>query len=201
MKNFKLSLVAALTMNTFAMAAEDITPAQEMTAFDAIESTNVFYVGLGSSYMNTNIEETGGSGEFDFYGNAFTLLTGYSVHKYIAIEGRYSKTLGNLTLDYGNTEKGVDGYISNISVYIKPMYSIDSITLYGLLGYGKVTIDDEVNYSESGFQWGLGTSYTINNISLFIDYSRLYDDTGFDGARLDDDFLVDSVNAGVTYKF
>jgi opacity protein-like surface antigen len=59
-----------------------------------------------------------------------------------------------------------------------------------------------VEMDESGFQWGLGLSYMINeNLDLFVDYKFLAND--FDGIIYKDatEFSVDSLSAGVIYKF
>ena len=207
MKKFNLSLVAVLAMSTFAMAGGDIAsvePVVETPVVVEAVSDAGFYAGLGYSYMNFNAQAIGRPGEFDVNGNAFTVLAGYNFNKYIAVEGRYSLTVGDLTYEEGDVKEDLDGDMSNIAIYLKPMYPMGELTLYGLLGYGQVTFDIEKvgDLSESGFQWGLGASYAVNeNVGLFVDYTRLYDDVGFDGTILQGDIVVDSISVGVTYKF
>ena len=61
---------------------------------------------------------------------------------------------------------------------------------------------DCLGLSESGFQWGLGASYeVVENVGVFVDYTNLYDDTGFDGELPNQDVLADSINIGFTYTF
>ena len=220
MKKFTLSMAAVMAMSTFAIAGGDIKevePAVAPVMEVAVVDDSSFYVGLGYSYMNWNGEgsEYGDElaiapilvpYEYDVSGNALTVLAGYNFNKYIAVEGRYSLTLGDLTMEEDGDEEDIDADMSNIALYLKPMYPMGGLTLYGLLGYGQLTIEaeDGDELSESVFQWGLGASYAINdNVGVFVDYTRLYDDTGFDGESefADEDIVVDSITVGVTYTF
>lgn len=183
MKKFNLSLVAFLAMSTFAMAGGDIAPVEPMVETPMVEeSTSSFYVGLGYSYMNLDPDN---SAEAD--GDAVLFLAGYNFNKYIAVEGRYS---------------GLTDCLENTAIYLKPMYPLGAISIYGLLGYGQVDYDNGRSLSESGFQWGIGANYeVVENIGVFVDYTSLYDDTGFDGELPNQDVLADSINVGFTYKF
>lgn len=215
MKKFTLSIVTVLAMGTFAIAGGDIAPVEPVVEVEATAvDESSFYVGLGYSGMNMNQElnarptvggfvgSFGAGNESDISSNAITLIAGYNFNKYLAVEGRYSASFGDLTFDNG-TETDFDGDMSNIALYLKPMYPLGGVTLYGLLGYGEVTIDDTFReYSESGFQWGLGASYAATeNIGVFVDYTVLYDDTGFDTISSFIDYRVDAINVGLTYSF
>jgi opacity protein-like surface antigen len=206
MKKFTLSIAVVMAMGTFAIAGGDIAPVEEPMVEVAapVVDDSGFYLGLGYSYMNLTNDT--GSSEVDYTGNAITVLAGYNFNKYIALEGRYSVVLGDIAEDWGSGDVDIDGKMSNIGLYLKPMYPIGGLTLYGLLGYGQVTFDrDWMEYKdeESAFQWGLGASYSVNdNVGLFVDYTRLYDDEGFsDCFCFVDNIVVDSINVGVTYKF
>jgi opacity protein-like surface antigen len=197
MKTIKTSLVSLLMISSLAVAGGDIAPVEpEINTPEVIEdfSSSGFYAGLGYSYILMN--NAGAAG--DVTGNALTLQAGYNIHKYFAVEGRYTMTLGDLDVDNGPD----NGDISNIALFLKPQYSIDKIKLYGLLGYGQVTYDNgTTDYSEDGFQYGAGISVAAtDNIDVYIDYTRLYDDDDFDGL-LSQDITVDAVNIGVNYKF
>ncbi|WP_415408254.1 porin family protein [Sulfurovum sp. CS9] len=219
MKKFTLSLAAVMAMSIFAIAGGDIQPVVEpvVEVVAPVADDSGFYVGLGYSYMNMNMKDKYDhyeQDEEDYTGNTFTVLAGYNFNKYIAVEGRYSKT-GDLDIEADGVEiEDTKVDISNIAIYLKPMYPMGEVTLYGLLGYGQVTLDvlgagdvHRTEFSENSFQWGLGTSYTVNdNISIFVDYSRIYDDDGFDydtqtGVPDDVAVIADSINVGVTYKF
>ena len=180
MKKVTLSIIAALAMNTFAFAGGDISPVEpEITVPEVSESTGSFYVGAGYSYMNLDAGT-----EHD--GDATLLLAGYNFNQYIGVEARYA---------------GLTDCLENAAIYVKPMYPIGDANVYALLGYGETSYDNGVvDNSENGFQWGLGANYAVTeNISVFADYTNLYDDSGFNNGNAD--VTVDSVNVGVTYTF
>ncbi len=182
MKKITLSIIAVLAMNTFVFAGGDISPVEpQITVPEFTESKGSLYAGLGYSYINL---DASGSDEID--GDATLLLAGYNFNQYIGVEARYA---------------GLTDCLENTAIYLKPMYPIGGATVYGLLGYGETTYDNGGSYSEDGFQWGLGASYTVTeNIGVFADYTNLYDDSGFDGGTMAD-VTVDSFNVGVTYTF
>ncbi|HEY9189360.1 MAG TPA: porin [Sulfurovum sp.] len=210
MKKFNLSLAAFLAMGTFAMAGGDIAPVEPVIETPvAVEepSTGAFYVGLGYSYMNMNIDGytytytpfTGTVNavpapvsvsvpEEDHDGDAVLLLAGYNFNEYVGVEARYA---------------GFTDCLENAGIYVKPQYPIGAVTVYGLLGYGETSYDNgTVDLSEDGFQWGIGADYAINEkVAVFVDYTNLYDDSGFDGHLTGVDHMVDSINVGVTYTF
>jgi opacity protein-like surface antigen len=198
MKKIQISTITLLLASTLAMAGGDITPVEpEITAPEVIDikpELTGFYVGGGYTYMQ--MDNAGISG--DVTGNGITVLAGYNLHKYLAVEGRYSATLDDLSVDNGPD----GGDLSNIGLYFKPQYTIDRFKLYGLLGYGQVTLDNgSTDYSEDGFQYGAGLSVmATDNISVYVDYTRLYDDDDFDG-MMSQDITVDAVNVGVNYNF
>lgn len=188
MKKITMSILSFAAVSSMAFASENSS----------------FYVGGGFSFIDLNAQEIGGSGEFDITGDSLTLIAGYNLNSYFAIEGRYTGTVGDLSADIYGYEEDLDGGMSNIAVYLKPMFPVQNMNLYALLGLGQVTLDDDSSddLSETFLQWGLGINYGINdNFGVFLDYVRLYDDVGFDGDTLDGDFVVDTVNIGVTYKF
>lgn len=182
MKKFILSVVSVLAMSTFAIAGGNIAQVEPVVEEVPIVDHSSFYVGLGYSYMNINPDISP-----EANGDAILLLAGYNFNQYIGIEGRYS---------------GLTDCLENAAIYLKPMYPMAGITLYGLIGYGQVDYDDVQNLSESGFQWGLGASQEVTeNIGVFVDYTNFYDDTGFDSHLPNQNVLADSINIGFTYKF
>jgi len=125
------------------------------------------------------------------------LLAGYNINTYVAIEGRYTTTV---------TQKNISE-MSGISIFVKPQYNIsEELSVYGLLGYGKVNIDNadrqaNVNVDKSGFQWGLGANYDVtDDISVFIDYTSLAND--MDGNFLNANSVdADALTVGLVYNF
>jgi len=180
MKKIALSIVTALTMTSVAFAGGDIAPVEpEVSVPEVVSTPGSFYVGLGYSYVT--VDYTTGDDSAD----SVLLLAGYNFNNYIGVEGRYT---------FENSDK-----VSNAGIYLKGMLPVtDAFGLYALAGYGKTDIE---TFSESGFQYGIGANYALTeNIGLFVDYVRMYDDNGFDGAT-DLDVTVDAVSVGATYKF
>jgi len=243
MKSFSLSLVTVLAMGTFAVAGGDIAPVVEpmVEVVAPVADDSGFYIGGAYSMANAetawdNYEhddgQTGweeiGTAEVDY--NAVMLQAGYQFNKYLAVEGRYWHSFGDGEYEYSvdyyldgeyfdsDSDSGDDGSdeFTAWGIYVKPMYPVtDAFTIYGLLGYGNVTLDSDHEadwLDESGFQWGAGASYAFtNNLSFFVDYVELYNDEREDewseegdpiiyyGER--DDTKVYTVNLGLTYKF
>ena len=195
MKKLTLSLAALMAISTFAGAQTNM-----------IDENRFGYLGVGYSYMKASIDVLGlGTAEAD--GNAVTLIAGAKGNEYFAIEVRYSTTFGDLDgEDFDGTTGDIEGDMSNLAIYAKPMYSIDKLNLYGLIGYGQVTLSDDYfsdDDSESGFQWGLGASYDVSdNMNIFFDYTSLYDDAGgFGNPSVGNNIEIESFNFGITYRF
>lgn len=165
-------------------------------------SENNFYVGLGIAAVSTRdadvsvniLDEKAGQ---DRLGN-IDLLVGYEFHRHFAVEGRYTTTISE-----SDSIDSMDSW----SIFVKPKYAVtEDIELYGLAGYGNVELDGAsgsiADMDESGFQWGLGLSYMINdNFDLFADYKFLAND--FDGLFSNGatEVSVDSLTVGVMYNF
>ncbi|MEA3491126.1 MAG: porin family protein [Campylobacterota bacterium] len=222
MKRLTLSLVSILALSGVPFAGGDIAPIEESIAQAPVEvSSSAFYIGLGYSYLSSNrtawlnnhTDPRNGQIVKDTDSNANNILlqAGYQVNQYFAIEGRYTLSAGDFSLAHNHNdglEEDADIDLTNIAIYLKPIYPIGDLSIYGLLGYGKVEreFNQEPHHSwdGSGFQWGLGVQYTIKeNLSIFADYTLWYDEDGEAHERLprllDTDFSVISI--GLTYKF
>ena len=204
MKNFTLSVAAALAMSSFAVAGGDIEPVVEPVVVEEVASDSGFYIGGAYSLSNTEISAHSNYGydggtDYDSYWtdsmdrNAFMLQAGYQFNEYIAIEGRY---WGSMDSNEYSSAYYIDGVLDNSyswsdgdwsawGIYAKPMYPVtESFDVYALLGYGNVSIDDNWWFNESlldenVFQWGIGASYSFTeNTSLFVDYVQLCSDEG-----------------------
>lgn len=206
--------MAALALSTGLYAGGDMTPAVEPVV-PIIEETvavseSAFYVGIGVSLLSLEDDYS----KEEFSSNGVTLQAGYQYNEYLAIEGRFTRDVGDVSYDHGSDPKAnggmnIDDYptdFTNIGIYIKPMYTVDNFTAYALLGYGEVELTNipqgDDDRTEAGFQWGLGASYLFHeNMSFFIDYLRMYDGEGFDGRAYKRDVLADAWTFGITYKF
>lgn len=239
MKKFNLSIVAVLAMSTFAIAGGDIRPVEPVVETPVVEEAPApvandsgIYFGLGFTDVTSEF-----SGNFVYEGEGTeitpfdteigtsmtTFVAGYQINKYFAVEGRYMPQYIDLDIGIDGDSGEIEMSMDNIALYAKGMYPIGDFTVYGLLGYGQTSAEleidgesiDELDRSDSGFQWGIGASYALSeNTSLFIDYTQLYDDDDFDGivaeinANMDPgeslqntDFSMYAITFGMTYRF
>jgi hypothetical protein len=204
-----VNTVALLAVSgTFAMAGGHIRkpiqvlePVKEIPKKEVVVVTdNVkydgFYLGGALSYMSMNEAVLS-------KGYALTLLGGYYFNKYFGIEGRYTRTITDVDIDAGATTTSAGDILSNIGLYLKPMYNITTgFSLYGLAGYGKSSYKKAgVSYSESGAQWGLGAKYELaNGVGLFFDYLELSSGDIYDGIAAQN-ILFNTMSVGATYTF
>jgi len=203
MKNSILSLVSILALSGLSYAGGDIAPVEEpVIAAPVIIDNSAFYLGLGFGKVYVNDDYTAE----EISSNTVMLQAGYQYNEYVAVEGRY--TFGfNTDYDPGTTGNSPDDYDDDFSswgIYVKPMYPIGDFSIYALLGYGGVMLEnlEQGDAYESGFQWGLGASYAFTEqISGFVDYVSLYDDTGFDYRAQLRNVDSDTWTVGVSYKF
>ncbi len=202
MDTIKLSVLTLLLTSTLAMAGgkSGDAPESEIVPIAVEPALTGFYAGLGYSCLQMDIDEPEAIDIRSMI--ALSITAGYNFNEYFAIEGRYSVSLGDLEVETGNTERDESWDMSNIGLYLKPQYSIDSFTLYGLLGYGQFTLDNDSSYSVDGFQYGAGISMmATDNIDVYVDYRRLYDDEDFDGLSINDVVTANSFTVGVNYHF
>ncbi len=214
MKKVILSLVAASSLG---FADGDIP----VVVVDEIDETG-FYLGAAVSAMSSRessvsmdiFNEKKGQ---DRLGN-IALQAGYIVNDYLAVEGRYG---------FGITDEDKVEMNSQWSIFLKPMYKFEDdedrsngenyFAVYGLLGYGGVELQGVngviANVDESGFQWGLGVSYTFREASyhenykykdswtVFADYTNLGNDMNGLYYTGSDKVDADAFTVGLIYKF
>ena len=203
MNTIKLSAVALLLTSTFALAGGDLAPVEPVIetpeVIEEVAESTGFYAGLGYSCLQMGLDTP----DLDVGAmTAISLTAGYNFNQYLALEGRYTASLGDLSVETWNTDIDEAWDMSNIALYLKPQYTMDKFTVYGLLGYGQVTFDNGTSYSEAGIQYGAGVSaMATDNIDVYVDYRRLYDDTDLDGFAPGRDAAVNSFTLGANYHF
>jgi len=211
MKHTTITLLSVIALTIMGYAGGNIeVPETESINIPIVEETKNFYIGLGLSKMSLRNDFS----DEEFSASGIMLQLGYQINPYVAIEGRYTKHVGNLDYDHGKVLttniSDYDGDFSNIAVYVKPMYSIESFQMYGLLGYGAVKLTNiplggspiAADRSENSFQWGVGLGYDVlDNVSVFVDYVRFYDDDGFNGRATQSNIVSDAWTLGVSYTF
>lgn len=213
MKKLTLSFMAILAINSFVVAGGHIKNVEQAVE-EVIEIPTVdesaFYVGAGYGLLNQTSDNVTAMGGIDAEWEVDMLLlqVGYQYNKYIAVEGRYWYGLSDVTQNMtGQTEVDVSGDYSAWGVYLKPMYPLGDLNVYGLLGYASVILDGDngFNWETDGLSWGVGLQYAFtDNLSVFADYIMMgeadeYTLNGVDGAV--SDISIDTINVGLTYTF
>ncbi len=211
MKTIKLSMVVMLTLSCIGYAGGNEAISESIpVAIEPSVDTAAFYIGLGVANMSLSNDVS----DEEFTSLGVMLQLGYQINEYLAIEGRYTRSVGDLEYDHGKTSNpNYNDYpadFSNIGIYLKPMYAVESFNVYALLGYGQVELTNiplggagiSADRAESGFQWGLGASYDVTeSTAIFVDYVRFYDDKGFDHRASTADVASDAWTLGVSYRF
>jgi len=203
MKKITLSLVSVIALSSISFAGGDIAPVPVVLE----EAAAPYYVGIALANTSTRGSEIG-LNFFDEKAGQDRLLNitfnaGYEFNEYIAVEGRYTTDIAQ--------QDSVDD-MNGWSLFLKPQYPVSQdFTVYALLGFGGVTLEGNRNYypvdvDDSGFQWGLGVSYSLQSytgygISIFADYTSLAND--MDGVYGDYDLGadVDALTVGLNYQF
>jgi len=198
-------LVGVVGLSGMLVAGGDMAPVEIPPVEIPVEVKN-FYIGVGASAMSMLNDGT----DEEFTATGATVIAGYIYNEYIAIEARYSQSLTDVKYDGGTTATADnDNYptdFTNAGVYLKPSYPIGDVSPYLLLGYGEVGLTNlpigGSDRAESGFQWGVGVSYSVSDcIELFADYMTLYDGTGFNHLATLSDHKATLATFGVAYKF
>ena len=214
MKNIVLSAVAVLAMSSFAVAGGDVAPIEEPVVVAPIIDDSGFYLGLAYSALNLEADSQNSTDPYwnegyDKTWSEVMVQAGYKFNSYVAVEGRYwfgiedSTQIPHIFQVVGDIDASVDAW----GLYVKPMYPVtDAFDIYALLGYAssEISADNLTSDSLDGFSWGLGASYSfMENLSVFVDYVRLYDDSDYYAPNqfTDIDSTIDTWNFGVAYKF
>jgi len=203
MNIIKLSAVTLLLTSSLAIAGGDIEPVEPSIITPDIEepapTLSSFYAGLGYSCLNMMLDTP------DWEATAWTAISataGYNFNPFLAIEARYTASLGDINNKTWDTDIDKSWDMSNLGIYIKPQYSMDRFKVYGLIGYGQTTFDNGTSYAENSIQYGGGLSaMVIDNVDVYVDYRRLYDDNDFDGFAPGQDAAVNSFTVGANYSF
>ncbi len=203
MKRVKQSIAAVLLSSAYALAGGNVAPIEEpVIEVPAVVEPELsgFYAGIGYSCLQMGLDVP----YLDMRAmTAGSVTAGYNFNKYVAIEGRYTASVGDITVKTVNDKSDTgDIDLANVGLYVKPQYSINNFGIYALLGYGQFTLKNASSFSEAGFQYGAGLNAMVaRNVDIFIDYRRLYDDTGFDDFDLDREVMANSYTVGVNYHF
>jgi OOP family OmpA-OmpF porin len=189
-----LSIVAAISVSSYAGGKYVEPEDAPVEVIPAVINPSSFYVGLGvvTAGLSRDCPCANADRLKDMtYGGL--VRVGWDYNQYIGIEGRYLNA--SLEDDFSQT--------THYGIYLKPQYPVtESINVYGLLGYGKTTVDYDNHQGrsstldETGFSYGVGLEYALGTqLSLWLDYQHLLNDEG--------KFKTDSnvFSLGVRYDF
>ncbi|SFV60595.1 putative outer membrane protein OmpA [hydrothermal vent metagenome] len=203
MKKILIPIILSIGWSSSLYAHKDVAvdPITINESEDGIRDDYI-YVGIAFVYHRTYSTDHGwfdNSAKTQDETGGLTGLIGYNYNNYLAIEGRVSKSL--FKEDYAD--------ISNYAIFAKPQYKfIDEerdncedgyTTIYALIGYGVTKVEGtdgktpgyrgESITDDSGFQWGLGISYTFDDeneddekhtrdgdITIFAEYNSFMKD-------------------------
>ena len=123
-------------------------------------------------------------------------LAGVEINDFLAVEARLTKAVSDFEIKDHKPISFVNG-----AIYLKPQYKFELGSIYGLIGYGVSKFDFMgKSTTDSGFQYGAGASYNINDeTSAFADYTVLHSG----GKKISDASTmktVSNVNVGLIYK-
>jgi len=140
------------------------------------------------------------------------IRVGWDFNDYIGIEARALKA--SLEDDFSKT--------THYGLFLKPQYHVaDQINIYGLLGYGRTTVDynnhqgRSSKLSKNGLSYGAGLEYDLSEDKSEGEYARTFDGQGDQekgwGIWVDYQHLLNGegkfdtdsniATAGVTYDF
>ena len=180
-KTIVTSVITATLLSTTAFAGGDII-VEPSVVFEPVDAepelTSVFYVGAGAVAAGLSKDKVCKTTKSErikdmTYGGVFK--TGVNITDHIGIEARYINT--RIESDFSEVE--------HYGIYLKPQYLFnEEAKIYGLLGYGKTTVDytssrKNSTLSESGLSYGAGLEYAFDdNIGLWVEMQHILSGAG-----------------------
>ena len=199
MKSNKIlaSLMTATLLSTGAFAGGDIM-VEPNVVIEPVEVEPVlepvYYVGIGgvAAGLSRDCSCKNSNKRIKDMTYGVILKAGAIITDYIGIEARYINS--PIENDFSEVE--------HYGLYLKPQYPVnEEAKVYGLLGYGKTTVDytfgkRSSTLSESGFSYGAGLEYALeNNLGLWVDMQHIFSNEG----TFDTDLNLGTL--GVMYSF
>lgn len=168
-----------------------------MTVFSAQAEQPLYF---GAQYSQQSVDDA----SWDF--GLVSGVAGYKFNDIFAIEGR---------LGVGVQDEEYSGALTRVKIGIDNSYSVlgkaswpvlETLSVYGIAGFNKTKYDININdedgvlddsHSEDGLIYGAGAELRItSNLSVNFEYAVL-PELGDD----EDDLDVDSLSAGINYRF
>lgn len=205
----QLSLTALILSSSLVLAGGDLAPVEPEIIIPIVPMAEAVpepeptksgvYIGLGYSCMQVSADTP----DEEFMGDEVSGNIGYKFNENLAIEARYTQSIGDINYKRWDKDYDIaDSSLSNLGIYLKPQLNLAGLGLYALIGYGQVKIEDGTDsFTEDTFQYGVGTSFDISEVTMFVDYRRLYDGEGFAELSKKQDVAVNSFTVGLNYEF
>ena len=168
-----------------------------MAVFSAQADQPLYF---GAQYSQQSVDDA----DWDF--GLVSGVAGYKFNDIFAIEGRFG---------VGVQDEEYSGALTRVKLGIDNSYSVlgkaswpllETLSVYGIAGFNKTKYDININdedgilddsHSEDGLIYGAGAELRItSNLSINFEYAVL-PELGDDEDNLD----VDSLSAGITYRF
>ena len=209
-----LTALLALTGSLYAGGGKAVAPAEAVVApIPETISPIPLYIGVGAlAYLiHRDPCPCGNGGDIRDHRYGGIIRGGYDVNNYFGIEARALKSFGGTTFSK----------VKHYGLYLKPQYHVSEQTnVYGLLGYGKTTVDYtngilSSHNPKNGIAYGVGFEYDFGKDESEGVYDRAFDGQGDQekgwGLWVDFQHLLSNagpmhtdlnlVTAGITYDF
>jgi len=176
------TLITSTLLSTAAFAGGDIIVEPDMV-IEPVETTLVlepmYYVGIGgvAAGLSRDCSCKKSTQRIKDMTYGLILKAGINIpdYDYLGVEARYINSF--IEDDFSQMQ--------HFGLYLKPQYQLnEEAKVYGLLGYGKTTVDytfgkRSSTLSESGFSYGAGAEYALeNNLGLWIDMQHIFSNEG-----------------------
>ena len=185
-----------------------LSPVAPIVAESHINYIPYFSIGYGTIFLKDDISAE------SFDSKVLSVNVGVDIGNHFGVEAKYRTSTGDMEYDNGDTGNiaSLDfpatlesyGLFANLHTTF-----YDSFRPYLFVGGGNTVLDavplsslGRAARSEFSLQYGAGALYTfMENTSVFVDYTVLYDDEGFDGRARTSTITSDSLSFGVRYDF
>jgi OOP family OmpA-OmpF porin len=171
-----LTTILALTISSYA-GSKNVAPIEaEVLPVPAVINPIPLYLGIGliAAGLSRDCPCADDTRLKDMtYGGI--LRAGWDINDYVGVEARALK--GAIEDDFSKT--------THYGLYLKPQYHVsDAVNIYGLLGYGRTTVDYDNHsgrsstLSANGFSYGAGFEYDLSDDTKLEQYARSFDGQG-----------------------
>jgi len=178
MKKMTLSFTIAMTLTVTSFAGGKMVAPVDTVVEPIPETINPIPLYLGIGFLAAGLSRDcpcADSSRMKDMTYGALLRAGWDFNDYIGIEARALK--GAMEDDFSQT--------THYGIFLKPQYHIaEQFNIYGLLGYGRTTVDYDnkkgktSKLNQNGFSYGVGLEYDLGSDDNLGEYSREFDGQG-----------------------